>query len=110
MKISGDKSAPGYISEKNETQGRVSKNPKSASAKSAQVALTADELELTNKKAPALTPVRDTVENATSVDFEVTEMFKQELAAINNYIRSNPAEALSAQANLKSETVARLIG
>ena len=111
MKIFNETSAPGLISEKNESQGRVSKKP--ASDKHEPVVLAADDLELTSKKAPAVNQMRDVeIANAAAVEFDVREvpMMKIKLASLNNYILNNTAEALSAQANLNAATVAGLIG
>jgi hypothetical protein len=113
MKIYGDKIASGYSSEKTEVSARISKDTKSDSEKTAQVALSGDELELTSKKAAVLNSVREAnLDSATSVEFDVSQVpvMKQRLGIISNYMLSNPAEALSTQANLASETVARLIG
>lgn len=113
MKINGDKTTPGYISEKSEMQGRASKTSKTISDKSAKIVLTEDELALTGKKETATVPMRETdIGYTTSVDFDVREvpMLKQRIEMINNYILKNPLAALSAQANLNSESVASLLG
>jgi hypothetical protein len=110
MKIVNDTTAPGFIPEKNEAQSRVSK--KSGSEKYVPVQLATDELELTSKKAPAPNPMREVeIANAAAVEFDVGEvpMMKMKLAALNNYILNNHAEALSAQANLDTHVVAGLI-
>lgn len=111
MKIFNDSKTPGLISEKNETQGRISKKP--GSDKNAPVTLAADEIELTSKKAPAVNSIREVeIANTASVEFDVNEvpMMKMKLAALNNYILNNPAEALSAHANMNADLVAGLIG
>jgi hypothetical protein len=111
MKIFNDTKTQGLVSEKNETQGRISK--KTGSDKSAPVTLAADEIELTGKKAPAASAIREVeIANAASVEFDVNEvpMMKMRLAALNNYILSNPSEALSAHANINADLVAGLIG
>ena len=113
MKIYSDKTAPGYIPDKNEIQGRASKNPKSVSDKNAKVVLTGDELELTGKKVTDMSSARATgTGHTSSVEFDVSQvpMMQQKLAFVNNYIMNNPAEALTAQANMNPDTVARLIG
>lgn len=112
MKIYGDKTTPGYIPEKNEPQGRISKTPKSDTDKNTQVAVSGDDLALTGKKVPVMNTTRETnIGSSSPVEFDVGEvpMMKQKLMFINESILNYPAEALSAQANLNSETVARLL-
>lgn len=111
MKIFNDPKTPGLISDKNETQNRVSK--KQGPEKNAPVLPAADELALTSRKAPPAPQMRE-IENANTaaVEFDVSAvpMMKMKLASLNNYILSHTAEALSAQANLSADTVAGLIG
>lgn len=104
MKIYGDKTALGYTPDKNLTQGRLEKTPKTICDQ------TRDDLELTGKTAPVAlreTETGDTV----SVDFDVREvpMIKQRLEIISNYFVRNPLEALTIQGNLNSESVAKLL-
>ncbi len=110
MKIFNESKTPGLISEKNETQGRVSKKP--VSDKSAPVVLKADELELTNKKTPVGSMREVEIANAAAVEFDINDVpaIKLKLASLNNYLLNNPAAALSAQANLNTDVVAGLIG
>lgn len=113
MKIYGDKATPGYVPEKNEAQGKISKTPKSDADKGVQHAMAGDDLELTSKKVPVMNATRETnIGSSSSLEFDVGEvpMIKQKLMFINESIINNPIAALSAQANLNSETVARLLG
>ncbi len=113
MKIFNDKTTPGYIPEKNETQGRISKSPKSGSEKNVQVVQTSDELELSSQKVPVMSTMRETdIGGSPSFEFDAGDvpMIKQKISFVNGYILNNPLEALSAQANLNSESVARLVG
>lgn len=113
MKIFNDKTTPGYISEKNETQSRVSKTPKSGSDKNVQIPLTGDELELTSQKLPVTNSMREAnIGTAPALEFDAGEvpMMQQKLSFVNSYILNNPLEALSAQANLNASSVAALLG
>lgn len=112
MKIYSDKTTPGYVPEKNETQSRISKTPKSAADMSDQVSVVGDDLELTSKKGAVMNTAREVkIGKSSSVEFDVGEvpMMKQKLMFINESILKYPAAALSAQANLNSETVASLL-
>lgn len=113
MKINNDAISPGLKSDKNESTGRVSKNVKSETDQTVQAFQTSDEVELTNKKMPAVNQMRETeIANTAAVEFDVSEvpMMKQRMQFINNYILNNPADALAAQARLNPGVVAGLIG
>jgi gamma-glutamylcysteine synthetase len=111
MKIFGVQSASGYSSEKSEKQRRVQAS-KSDAGDSALLFEPGDDLELTGKKAAVLNSVHESnIEAAYSApDTGDLSVIRQKLMTVNNRILNNPFEALSAQANLTTETVAGLIG
>lgn len=113
MKIIGEASTPGYIPEKSEAQSRVPKTSKMNVEQNVQVFRSADELDLSNRKVSVMRSIRESnIGDSSVVSFDVTQvpMMKQNLSVLNSYIMNNPIEALSAQANLNAENVARLIG
>lgn len=110
MKINVDRSSAGFAAEKYEKQ---SKTPQVSKPEVSAAFDTKDEVELTSKKAAILDDVRESnVGSSSSVSFDASQipMLKQRLQFFTDYALSNPTEALSAQANLNSETVAKLVG
>jgi hypothetical protein len=110
MKIYGDRASAGIPAEKNEKPAKLPQPSKSGS--STAFIDTKDDLELTGKKVAVSDPVRETeLANTDALEFDAGEVpvMKQKLQALSSYILSNPAEALSAQANLNPDMVAGLI-
>ncbi len=111
MKINADRTAAGFAAENNDKQTKLPQNSKSVVNEF--FTGTKDDLELTSGKPAVLNQVGETnVWSASSAQSGAGDMdsMKQLLSRVSNYIHNNPAEALSAQANLNSETVAGLIG
>jgi putative NADPH-quinone reductase len=109
MRIYGDRSVSGYSSDKDEKKSRVQSLK---TGENEHVLLeSADALELTGKKAAVLNTVNETdVEVSLSAQaFGDLHTIRQKLANLNGSLLRNPFEALGAQANLTSETVAGLI-
>ena len=113
MKVSFDRSSAGFGAQKSEMTGKIAQLPKTEAPKEAQAAVGAkDELELSMRKTAVLGSVREANLASASTESGADRLnaIKQKLATLNDYILDNPAEAFSAQANLNSGTVARLVG
>ena len=116
LRINIDRASAGFPAEKtekNEMPGKIAPSVKGDTAVGTLPDEKKDTLELSGRRLAMLNSVREA--NMASVSStesaaENLSAIKQKLASLNNYIQENPQEALSAQANLNPETVARLIG
>jgi hypothetical protein len=109
VKINGDKASAGFPIEKNDKPSRMPS--KSGAGELARLMDTADDLELTGngKAAAVFNALRESNVDASNSLTDELDTIREKLSALTGRLLSSPQQALSAQANLDSETVSRLV-